>query len=31
MFEFLDEDRTGMISAKDFLSLLELSERLKNV
>ena len=30
MFEFLDEDRTGMISSKDLLAFLELAERLKN-
>lgn len=30
LFEFLDEDRTGMISSKDLLAMLEVSERLKN-
>ena len=30
LFEFLDEDRTGMISAKDFMNYLELCERLKS-
>lgn len=29
MFEFIDEDRTGMISANDLIGFLELSERLK--
>jgi Ca2+-binding EF-hand superfamily protein len=29
MFEFLDEDRTGMISSKDLMHFLEISERLK--
>lgn len=30
IFEFLDEDRTGMISTKDLLGFLELTQRLKN-
>ena len=29
LFEFLDEDRTGMVSAKDLMSFLETSQRLK--
>lgn len=29
LFEFLDEDRTGMIEAKDLMSALETAERLK--
>lgn len=29
MFEFLDEDRTGMIEAKDLMAALETAERLK--
>ena len=29
MFEFLDEERTGMISAKNFRNFLESAERLK--
>ena len=28
-FEFLDRDRTGMISSKDFLEMLEDTQRLK--
>jgi len=29
LFEFLDEDRTGMIEAKDLMNALEIAERLK--
>ena len=29
LFEFLDEDRTGMIESKDLMNLFELAERLK--
>lgn len=30
LFEFLDEDRTGMISGQDLIHMLEVAERLKN-
>jgi len=30
MFECLDEDRTGMVSASDIVNLLEIGERLKS-
>ena len=29
MFEFLDEDRSGMIKAENFMSFLETAERIK--
>jgi len=29
IFEFLDEDRSGMIKGQDFMSLLETAERIK--